>query len=196
MFESLRQRIALPSAPRLFVPGFLRPVALRRVHVFHGLSWQTDRHGRLLWVEEGPVDNILHDEGEQYILARAFDTDLTGYSSTPTNLWLGLDARATLAEADTLASITGEPTLGGYARKSVSTTAGFTITQPGAYYQAATGTLAFTASGGNYGTVKNRFLATTSDASGKLICSLALSADRTVNDGDTLNVSLTIGLSE
>src|SRR5690606_30427253 len=139
---------------------------------------------------------ILHDEGEQFMLSAAFDTDLAGYGAPPANLYLGLDNRASLAEADTLLTVSGEPATGGYARKAVSTTTGFTLTQPGAYYQAATATLSFTASGANWGTLNHRFLTTAaSGTAGKLIASLSFGTPRTVNDGDTLNSSLVIGLS-
>lgn len=186
----------LPSAPRVFVPGFLRPFRKRKLHVLHANSWHTDGQGRMLWVENAWVDNILHDEGEQALLSAYFDTDLAGYGPPPANLYLRLDNRASLAEADTLASISGEPATGGYGPKAISTTSGFTLTQPAEHYQAATATLTFTATGGNFGEVRNRFLATSADGTGKLICSLELQLPRTINQDDSLGTSLTIGFSE
>lgn len=166
------------------------------IHVVRAASWLVDKDGNELWRDE-PVYNILHDEGEQAILSAFFDTDLATYGPPPASLYIGLDSRTTLAEDDTLASLTGEPTTGGYARKAVSTTTGFTLAQPADFYRATSQTVSFTAAGGNIGTVRNRFLTTVaSGTGGKLICSLALSTPRTINEGDTLNTNFIIGLAE
>lgn len=168
-----------------------------RPHVFAAYSWGTNADGELIWVDDLQL-NILHDEGEQYILSAAFDTDLAGYGAPPANLYLGLDARATPAEGDTLASLSGEPTGGGYSRQAIPTTTGFTLTQPGAYYQATSTTESFgPATTGGMGTVTQRFLTTAaSGTTGLLIATVALSASRTINEGDTLNTNLILGLSE
>ena len=162
-----------------------------------------DKDGNLLWSAQD-IDNILHDEGEIAILSAYFATTMTGYGAPPANLYLGLDARSTLAEADTLASLATEPsTTAGYARVALATAeAGssgedFYINQPAAYYRADSATATFTASGAAWGAVKNLFLCTVASGStGKLLCSLALTADRTLQDGDSLNTSMYTGLSE
>ena len=160
------------------------------------------RNGKVIWEMESCF-NILHDEGEQAILSAYFATAMTGYGAPPANLYLGLDARASLAEADTLASLSGEPAVGGYARKALSTAgtgvAGqdFYINQPAAYYRADSKTVTWTASGADYPAVTKIFLCTVlSGTAGKLISSLALSGSRTVLDGDSLQASMQIGLSE
>lgn len=192
------------------------PIRKRPYSVFHAKSQHFDKNGNLLWEEPDWVHNILHDEGEQYILACAFDTDLgAGFTpstfptanSQPANyLYMGLDNRTTLAENDTLATVTvvpgsgGEPNTGNYTRQPISIVTGFTITQPGAYYQAAQAApSSFTASGASMGTARNRFLCNAisgTPTNGRLIASLPLSQVRTINDGDTLNTNLIIGLSE
>lgn len=198
MFASLRD-IRIPSAPRLWLPGRSTPVK-KRLHVTHAHSYQTDRSGDIIWVEDGWQHNILHDEGEQAILSAYFDTDLAGYGAPPASLYIGLDNRAALAETDTLGMAGfNEPTsAGGYARQAVSTATGFTLSETLPYYKATSSTVAFTASGAAFSTtVVNRFLCTVSSGTvGKLIASLPLSTARTVNTGDTLNTSLVIGLSE
>lgn len=166
------------------------------IHVVKAASWLVDKDGNELWRE--PITyNILHDQGEQAILSAYFDTDLANFGPPPASLHIGLDNRTTLAEADTLASLVGEPTTGGYSRKAVSTATGFTLAQPADFYRATSDTVSFTASGGNIGTVRNRFLCTVaSGTSGLLLVSLALSVERTINDGDTLNTNFIIGLAE
>lgn len=166
---------------------------LRDTTWIRGLGIQEPRWlQRLCW-----EDNILPDEGEQAILSAYFDTDLSGYGSPPANLYLRLDNRGTLAEGDQLTSLSGEPSTNGYAAQSISTTTGFTISQPGTYYQAASGTKTFGATGGSWGPVSKMNLATVATGTaGKLICALALQATRTLSDGDTLNATITLGLSE
>lgn len=151
-----------------------------------------DRNGRVLW-EGLAMPNLLHDEGEQYILQTSFSEEQT----VPVNFFIGLDARVALAEADNLAALSGEPSTNGYAREAVpSTNVGFVVTQDAGDYQAKSQTVTFNATGGAWGPVDNMFLATSSDATGKLIASVALSAQRTLQDGDSLDVDITIKLAE
>jgi len=174
-----------------------------RPHVLHADVRHLDRDGKLLWSADG-LDNMLHDQGETAILSAYFATTMATYGAPPANLYFGLDARTTLVEADTLASLVGEiTTTSGYSRQAVATsgpgTTGqdFYINQPAAYYRADSKTVTFTASGAAWSVAKNLFLCTvTSGSTGKLICSLALTADRTLQDGDSLNASMYIGLSE
>jgi len=148
----------------------------------------------------------LHDTGEIAILSAFFATTMTGYGAPPANLYLGLDSRASLAEADTLATLV-ELTKSGYERKAVSSggtgAAGqdFYINQPAAYYRADSKTVEWTAGEDWVTGQKNVFLCTdataVTDAAGKhLISSLTLSAARTLLSGDKLDGSIYIGLSE
>jgi hypothetical protein len=157
---------------------------------------------RRTWQEVDPF-NILHNEGEQAILSAYFATAMSGYGAPPANLYLGLDARVTPAEADALTSLSGEPSGSGYARKALSTAGtgasgqDFYINQPAAYYKADSKTVTFTASGGAWSAVTQLFLCTVSSGTaGKLVCTKALTASRTLQDGDSLNASMYIGLSE
>lgn len=207
----LRHILSQPIPERIirFLPGRTSPTPHRRIHLLSGMAWGTDKYGNLTWVDPWQK-NILHDTGEQYILSAVFATTYTNYGSALSALFLGLDDRSSLAESDTLATVAAdEPTLGsfGYSRKSLSTAgtgAGgqdFVITQPGAYYLVTSSTQTWTASGGNIGTVRNRFLASDATAvtdgdDDHLICSLALSTTRTINDGDALSSNIVIGMSE
>jgi len=151
------------------------------------------RHGRIILAEWLP--NIIHDDGEEWIAKVVFSEA----QAVGANYYIGLDARTTLAEADDLAALVSEPSAGGYARQAVASDAtDFTVTQVGGDWQAKTKTVTFTASGGNFGTLKNAFLTDKDVATtGKfLIASVALSADRTINDGDSLDVDLTFPIKE
>jgi len=150
-----------------------------------------DAQGCLVWADCG--HNMLHDEGEQFFCQVLF----TEEASVPTAYYLGLDNRTSLAESDTLASLSGEPSGNGYSRQAVNTDAtDFTISQESGDYQAKTKTVTFTASGGSIGPVTKMFMATSSDGSGKLIASRALSQERTLADGESLECSFYIRFSE
>lgn len=159
-----------------------------KAHICH-----RDSGGRVIW-EEDILTNIWHDEGEEYLVKVAFSEAL----AVPASHYIGLDNRTTLAEADNLAALSGEPSGSGYARKAIATdTTDYTCSQIGGNWRAATKTVVFTASGGVIGPVKNCFL--TDQASGTvgdLYCSLALSQSRTLADGESLSVSMTISISE
>jgi len=150
-----------------------------------------DARGRLLWADCG--HNMLHDEGEQFFCQVLF----TEEASVPSAYYLGLDNRTSLAESDTLASLSGEPSGNGYSRQAVNSDAtDFTISQEGGDYQAKTKTVTFTASGGSIGPVTKMFMATSADGTGKLIASRALSQERTLADGESLECSFYIRFSE
>jgi len=161
---------------------------------------------RLIWGEEAQDRNLLHDTGEIALLSAFFATTMTNYGAPPANLYLGLDKRASLAEADTLATL-DELSKSGYERKALSSAgtgaAGqdFFIDQPAAYYRAESAVVVWTAGEDWVDAVKNIFLCTdetaTTDGDGDhLICSLALAAARTLTADDKINGSLYIGMSE
>ena len=163
-----------------------------------------DENGNIKWQELG-IKNIWHDEGEQYLLSAGFATNYSGYGAPPSNLFLGWDSRASLAEADTLASLSGEPTINqnNYARQALSTAgtgvAGqdFVIVNTTPAYTGICKTLTFTASGATW-SGKNMFLTTqgSNESGKKLLCSLAFSVTRTLTDGDSANVNMAVAISE
>lgn len=152
-----------------------------------------DKYGNIRW-EEINIHNLLHDEGEESILKAIFSEAYT----VPANYFIGLDDRVTIAEADSLTDLSGEPVVGSYARLAVASDAiDFTVSIDSNDWQAATKTVTFTPSGANYPSVRNMFLCdVVSGTSGKLFASVALSQARVVLDGDSLDTSLTIKLSE
>ena len=176
---------------------------IKKVHVLHiAKISHIDKQGNILW-EAKNLDNILHDEGEQALLSAYFATTMSGFGSPPASIYLGLDARGSVVEADTLANLSGEPTTKiGYERKALSTAGtgangqDFYINQPAAYYRADGKTVIYTA-GEDWTAVTQLFLCTVlSGTAGKLIATVALSASRTLLSGDSLNASMYIGLSE
>ena len=152
-----------------------------------------DKEGRVLWEDFGP--NVFHDGGEEWLCKVAFSEAAT----VPVNFYIGLDNRTSAAEADTLASLSGEPSGNGYSRQAVASNAtDWTVSQDGGSgdWQALSKTVTFTASGGSIGPVKQMFLATSSDGSGVLICTRPLSQTRTLADGESLQCSMYIRIGE
>ncbi|MFX1300371.1 MAG: hypothetical protein ACFFDE_05455 [Promethearchaeota archaeon] len=151
------------------------------------------RNGEVIWEEEITA-NILHDEGEQFIVQVVFSEA----QSVPAAYYIGLDNRSSPAEADTLTELSGEPSGNGYARQAVNSDAtDWTVTQEGGDYQAKSKTVTFTASGGSWPSVQQMFLCTVaSGTAGKLIATAALSAARVLQDQDSLQTDIAIKLSE
>ena len=181
---------------------------MARKHLAHANMKHISKDGTVLW-EAYDLPNVWHDEGELVMLSAIFAQAYSTYGATPiTNwsTWFGLSSNA-IAEGDTLASITGEPSGDGYARELVECSgtglAGqdYVITQPAAAYQVTSKTVTFTASGGAWAAVTNLFLCThpsavASSQYARLLCTIALSSTRTLQDGDSLQGSMVIGISE
>jgi hypothetical protein len=130
----------------------------------------------------------VHTEGLQFILAVAFPKS----QSVPANFYAGLCTDTSLAEDATLASLT-EVSGTGYGRQTVASSgSGFAEAATGTNdRKVTTATVTFTA-GGTWTGAKTAFLATSSDGSGKLLASGPLSATRTLQNGDTLQVTFVI----
>ena len=133
----------------------------------------------------------LHTEGLQYLLEVGFSEE----QSVPANFYVGLCTDTSLAEDASLGDQT-EVTGTGYARQTIaSNNTDITSAATGAAdWKITTKEVTFTA-GGTWDGAKTVFLATSNDDSGKLIASVALSETRTLNDGDSLTLSIEIDLT-
>lgn len=145
--------------------------------------------GNLKW-EEIERKNLLHDEGQAYILSAAFATTLEGFGPAPETLYIGLDDREVLESEDTLRSVVPfEPK---YRRIPVKTDGDFSI-KPERFFQLMTH-VEFGAPS-DLGIVRNAFLTTAPEGtSGKLILSTALKHPRELFEGDTLIVQMLLDL--
>lgn len=119
----------------------------------------------------------LSDYAEKLILDWMMTT---GSATRPTAWWVAL---YTAAPSDSGGGT--EVSTGGYARQSVTFDA---ATSPGGT-TSNTGAVSFTASGANYGTVTHIGIFTAATG-GNLLWHGALTASKTVNDGDTLEFSI------
>ncbi|MHA2043230.1 MAG: hypothetical protein ACW99G_00465 [Candidatus Thorarchaeota archaeon] len=149
------------------------------------------KDGEILWQDEN-ILNLLHTEGEVYILTTLFDGE-----AIPVAYYLGLDNRSSLSVDDTMASLATEPNGNGYLRQPVLSSGEFTFSVTnGGFTQAQTPIVEFNASGGSWGPVSNIFLATQADSTGFLISSLTLSSPVTLSDGERVTVRMGIGMRD
>lgn len=126
-------------------------------------------------------------EGLQHILEVAYSEEQT----VPVNYYIGLCEDASVAENANLAGLT-ELSGNGYERQPVaSNNTDFTSAATGTNdRKMTTKIVTFTANGGAWNDAIHAFLATTVDDSGKLVDVAALSVTRTLQDGDSLQVSI------
>ena len=160
------------------------------------------RDGRVIWASGlGELDepetpelvraqpwqlNALVNEGEQDLLSVYFLAQ-----AVRTTLYLGL-VNDTIAETDGLTDLLGEPSGNGYARQAVTRDTDWTGGFDSGDYRVVTAQKTFTASGGAWTAVNELILATTADNTGLLLAHSALSVSRTLQDGDSLNVTMGI----
>ena len=169
--------------------------------------WRKDDSGiyRMIWEDDRIDENTLHDTGAEAILSAFFVTGFANFGAPPANHYLGLDTRAVIGQTDTLATLT-ELTVSGYARKALSSAgtgvAGqdFVVSKPATYYQVQSKTVEWTAGANWISNEVNIFLCTdltaVADAPGKhLVASLALSTPRLLMNGDKLDGSMYMGIS-
>ena len=131
-------------------------------------------------------------EGLEYILETAF----TELQSVPANFYMGLCEDATVAETQNLAGLTELAVANGYARQLVaSDDTDFTEASTGTNDRKVTTTTETFTATGTWNGAEHVFLGTTVDDSGKLICAAALSVERFLVNGDTLQVSIVITLA-
>jgi len=149
-----------------------------------------DSKGNLLW-KKNNIKNILHQEGERFLLMAAFTGGQTN-TIIPEYYHLGLDNRSVVEADNTLDSLIGEPSSGGYERQSISSSGIFSVNLEGSHYVATSPIVAFRATVGDWGPVTNLFLTTTNDNTGILISTAILGTAVSLLSGN--NVTMRIGM--
>lgn len=158
------------------------------------------RNGEVIW-ENKNLNNILHSDGEEFILRAAF-TGGSVSSVIPDSYYLGLDNRSVYDVDDTITSLIGEPTGNGYARQTLSSSGDLTVSQESGHFRATSKIVAFRAEGGSWGPVSNLFLTDLESDEGYLISTVSLSGDPdepifiTVADGDQITLRLALTLRD
>jgi hypothetical protein len=164
--------------------------------IIQELGWFPAAHynsrGELIWA--GVAFNALANEGEQSILSVYFraGTAPTGfylrlYNTTPT----GTSTLSTLASSEPATANGYNPANNSLARNSTDWP---TLALVSSHYEVTSKTVSITASGGTIGPVTNVGLASTSDNTGILVSFAALSTTRTLQAGDTLQMTKKVRL--
>lgn len=162
---------------------------MNKIHLLTIESLQY-RKGDILLHEEKNLKNILHEEGEQFILETAF-----AGGTQPTNFYFGMDDRTVLDAEDQLVDLSGEPLVSnGYDRQTAPSSA-FTVTFVDSVWKARSSIVIFGATGGGWGPVTSLFMATSPDSSGLLISSVPLGSSYTPGAGESLNVRMSVALN-
>lgn len=148
----------------------------------------------LLW-ESYNIKNLLHYEGEQFLLQAAF---FGGKNSTiiPDYYYLGLDNRLEVNVADTIINILGEPVGGGYQRAEISSSGDFAINFENDHFVATSPIVAFNSTVGSYGPVSNLFLTANVNGDDKLISTAVLPSAIILNPGDRVTMRIGMQLRE
>ena len=136
----------------------------------------------------------LHTEGLQFILEAAFSEE----QAVPANFYIGLATDASLAEDAAMTDVTELAVANNYARKAVaSSDVGFTSAAAGtADRKVTTAQVQFECTGSAWSGAQTVFLTTdASGTAGKLIASQQLSATRTLQPSDTLDITMVIQLN-
>lgn len=174
---------------------------------WHVRHWRKDDNGiyRIIWEDIAIDRNTLMQTGQQAILSAFFATAYANYGAPPANHYMALDSHASIADTDTLATLV-EIVAKGYARKPlISSGTGvsgqdFYINKPAAYWRADGKVVEWTATADWVTAQLNIHLCTSlaavvDGAGAHLIASLVLSAPRTLLNGDKLDGSMYLGLS-
>jgi hypothetical protein len=147
-----------------------------------------DVKGKLLYQNKN-LDNILHKQGEEFILRCLF-----GGVQIPNEYYLGLDSRTQLSRNDNISQLSNlEPSLNGYTRQTVENSNFSFVTNAAGDFQANSPTVLFRATSGSWGPVRNIFLASSPGYSGSLISTVPLGNNIIVSNNEV--ISLRIGLA-
>ncbi len=164
---------------------------------WHGLMrvlwFEHVRDGKIIYREED-ILNVLHTQGSAFVLKAMFMGGNSPNAFIPSNYYLGLDSRATIAVSDTMENVQAEPFVNGYIRQPVSSLTGFSLSVVGGIYQAASQIVTFSATGGSWGPVVNIFLSDKLNTAGTLISSAKLTNPVTVQSGDSVNMRMAMSL--
>ena len=178
-----------------------------------------DGISRLLWASDGPEGSIYARKGEEIVKGSRMDLEVTqdqlwspnalmdegeddmldvyfGAQAVRANTYFRLFADGAIAETDTLALLTNEVTGTGYAGIAVARGTDWTgPTLDTGDMQVDSVTKSFTA-GGAWTAADELVLATVvSGTAGLALAWVALSATRTLTNGDQLDVSLNVKLA-
>lgn len=155
-----------------------------------------DKNGKVLWRKEN-LHNLLHLQGEEFILLSVFLGGKVNNDYLPDNFYLGMDNRSRVLASDAMTDLAGEPAFAGYERAVIPATGSFIVTlADDNHYRATSPIVAFTAAGGGWGPVQNLFLTNQVGDAGYLISTISLGISVTLTDGESVTVRVGMALRD
>lgn len=150
--------------------------------------------GDVLWKFEN-IKNILHLEGEEYLLQAAF---VGGRNSTiiPDFYYIGLDNRTSISAENAMDDLIEEPIGGGYERIEISSTGDFNLNFEFNHYVVTSPIVAFRADTGSWGPCRNVFLTAEVNGDFKLISSVVLPSPIIMNFGESITMRIGMQIRE
>lgn len=146
-----------------------------------------DKYKNIIF-EQKNIKNIVHQEGEQYMLGVLFNK-----AELASSYYAGLDNRTTLSSTDSIFSITGEPLpQTSYKRQEITSWGDPFISNN--VYVVKSNPITFDASIIGWGPVSNIFL-TTRKSGGILLSSAKLSQILTLSEGNSVVMSISLSLT-
>lgn len=149
-----------------------------------------DKNEKIIY-EQNNIKNILHSEGEEFIIKSVFSSSV----AVPSSYYVGLDFRNNLTKSDTMQSIYLEPNTGNYRRQEI-TSGSWIVSNSSGTWIAKSPSIVFSAIGSGWGPVQNIFLTTIEEGkTGKyIISSSKLQQNINLNAGQkiVLEISLSI----
>jgi hypothetical protein len=153
------------------------------------------RDGEVIW-EERNLHNLLHQDGEEFMLRAVFQGGPLENPTIPEYYYLGLDNRQSLSIEDTITDLVGEPAGSGYQRQAVSSETDFAINFETDHFVATSPIVAFQATVGSWGPVSNLFITDQNDESGYLIATAPMNSGIEVVAGDSVTRRIGLQLRE
>lgn len=154
-----------------------------------------DINGKVIWSEKN-LKNILHKDGEEFVLLAAFTGGNNPNTFIPDNYYFGLDNRTDIAADDVMADVLDEPVGGGYSRQTIDSTTGFEHSVLNTVNRVTSDIITFNATGAGWGPIKNLFFTDQDDGSGYLISSVELRNTVTLAAGESINLMLGLSLRD
>ena len=136
------------------------------------------------------IDNMFLDEGAEWMIKACFEGE-----TLPTDLHLLLDNRATIARADTLASLSGEPAIYAYARQPLTIGTTDWTASLVTNWQGLSVTATFSPSGGDWAQIQNLGLCVPLTGTVGYYISAANIGAKVMTDGQTLDATAKIILT-
>jgi hypothetical protein len=153
-----------------------------------------DSKGNIIW-EAFDIPNLLHLEGEQFLLQAAFTGGKTS-TIIPEYYYLGLDNRLLVSVEDNVGDLLSEPSFAGYQRAEIASSNDFAINFEQNHYVATSPIVAFRATTGSWGPVSNLFLTAQVNGSYKLLSTAVLPAAVALDSGESVTMRIGMQIRE